>query len=96
MSQCQATYFDGGAAVSCQNYEGHDGEHTDVLGHWNIRVPLYERRDAIVRAARAVAEDARDQGRDDCMDDLVDEQLIEELRNALAGRPSQRQGSGEP
>lgn len=34
-------------------------------------------------AAKAVVDDARDQGRDDCFDDLVDEQHIERLRHAL-------------
>lgn len=41
------------------------------------------RHETIIKAARAVVDNARDQGRDDCMDDLVDEQHVEQLRQAL-------------
>jgi hypothetical protein len=82
MSQCQATYFDGGAVVSCQNYEGHAGQHADVLGHWDIRVPLYERRDNIIRAARALLHERNSAH----AVEQIDDRLWEDLEAALAGQ----------
>jgi hypothetical protein len=96
MSQCNATYFDGGAAVSCQNYEGHEGPHADVLGHWGIRVPLYERRDNIIRAARVLLHELDESNWGDEGNDRV-VNAKEHLRAALAGQhksdPTERQGA---